>query len=352
MALQRLDRAAAAAAHGGLKNVVFSPSEPQKSFDWVAVAKGLAHRVKGQAHVIEAVVERLSISRTGLDLRPGRPDGVFMLAGPTGVGKTEFALALAKQVYGSEDAVIRLDMSEFRSEHEVARLIGPPPGYKGSDRPEEWLTTKIIDNPHRVLLLDEFEKADPAVWQTFLQVFDAGRLTDGHGQIADFRDTVILLTSNIGAETFTDRGVIGFGDRAVSSVAGDEQSVMRAIKERLSPELINRLDQVLVFRPLSRDAVVQISRNQLEMVQSRVAPLGYSLSIDESVIDYLASQGYSREYGARPLQRVIEQEVLIPISRLDVGAYTVRADGAELKFTPDVLRTVETSRSQELSTTV
>lgn len=332
LALRRLDRAAATAAHNGLSNAVMGPTEPQLRFDQVAVAQGMAGRVKGQDHVIKAVVDRLSISRTGVDLRPGRPDGVFILAGPTGVGKSEFALALAEQVYGSEDSVIRLDMSEYRSEHEVARLVGPPPGYKGSDRPEEWLTTKIIDNPNRVLLLDEFEKADPVVWQTFLQVFDAGRLTDGRGRVADFRDTIVLLTSNIGAETFTEPGIVGFGDRATLSASAEDQSVLRAIKTRLSPELINRFDQILVFRPLTKDAVAEIARTQIDIVQSRISTLGYSLRIDDSVIDYLASRGYSREYGARPLQRVIEQELLIPISRLDPGEYTVQAGVAGLMF--------------------
>lgn len=333
LALQRLDRAAAQAAHGVNNRVTVDiPGTAKRPFVRELVSAGMRKRIKGQDHAIETVINRLGITRTGLDLRPRRPDAVFMLAGPTGVGKTEFALSLAEQVYGSREAVLRLDMSEFRSEHEAARLVGPPPGYKGSDRPEEWLTTKIIENPHRVLLLDEFEKAHPAVWQTFLQVFDAGRLTDGRGRQANFRDTIILLTSNLGAGAFADREMLGFGEKPQTSAAVDQRLVMRAIKDELAPELINRLDDVIVFRPLSRESVHEITLNAVESVCALTAKLGFALEFTPAATGYLSNKGYSREYGARPLQRVIEDEVMAPISSLSPAAYLVDVKDSKLIF--------------------
>ena len=184
--------------------------------DVPAMIAALQLRVIGQDSAVENVVRRLAVTRAGLDLRPERPDGVFLFVGPSGVGKTEFALALAQELFGSDDALIRLDMSEYSDSSAATRLVGPPPGYVGHDNPSAWLTTRMAKTSAKVLLLDEVEKADPSVWNVFLQVFDAGRLTDCKGVVASFSSTIVIMTSNIGAQAFT-KNAMGFAGHSSSS---------------------------------------------------------------------------------------------------------------------------------------
>ena len=327
LAVWRLDRAAARASLFGKDNAATAyatAGTAKPVFDAEHVRAAVKAEIQGQDEAIDRVVDLLRVMRADLDARSHRPDGVFLLAGPTGVGKTAFALALAKHVFDDEDAIIRLDMSEYSEPHTVSKLIGSPPGYVGSDEPSQWLTTKILDNPHRVLLLDEIEKAHPKIWQTFLQVFDAGRITDSKGATADFRETIILLTSNMGAESFSTSS-IGFGEGAKSTNPdADEAGVLRAIRERMAPELVNRFDDILVFKPLAPEHVKAIATRELAKVAERAKKRGYELEIDDTALEVLAARGYSREYGARPLLRLIDAEVLSPLSALPVGRYVLR----------------------------
>jgi ATP-dependent Clp protease ATP-binding subunit ClpC len=276
----------------------------------------LADRVVGHADEIARIARILRRNAAGLGSR--RPIGTFLLLGPTGVGKTETAKAVAEVLFFDENAMTRLDLSEYSEPHSVARLIGAPPGYVGHESGGQ-LTEAVRRRPYQVILLDEIEKAHPDVLQTFLGVFDEGRLTDGRGRTVDLTNAVIFLTSNIGAEETgaSPRRRVGFG----SSESGaerrrEQQAVVSAARAALPPELYNRIDEVLVFAPLSRDDVRQIARRLLEGLSEALAvERSMRIDFDDTLVDHLLEQGgYDASLGARPMKRTIARLVEAPLA--------------------------------------
>jgi ATP-dependent Clp protease ATP-binding subunit ClpA len=331
--VSRLDGASVRAAMQGRIEVT------ETDLDLVTCSQGngdtevealLRRRIVGQDVAIERVTGRLALTRAEMDLRPERPDGVFLFVGPTGVGKTAFALALGEALGGRTGDVIRLDMSEYLHETAVNRLIGPPPGYVGSTEPDQWLTTRVRDQPDAVILVDEIEKAHLQVWNTFLQVFDAGRLTDGRGREADFSRTVIVLTSNLGAAEAA-KPQVGFGagedQRAIAT-----ERLLAAVRSALPPELLNRLDDVIVFDPLPVAAIHEIAVRELEAAVDRLGRRGVRLIIEGGVVGHLSESGYDPAYGARHLHRNIERQLLQPAARLPTGEYRVSVSPDGLSF--------------------
>ncbi|MEM5420581.1 ATP-dependent Clp protease ATP-binding subunit [Paraburkholderia ferrariae] len=266
----------------------------------------LHERVIGQEQAIVAVSDAVRRSRAGLR-RGRRPTAVFLFLGPTGVGKTELAKALAEVVFGDEDAIVRIDMSEYMERHAVSRLIGSPPGYVGYDEGGQ-LTEKVRRRPYCVILLDEIEKAHADVYNVLLQVFDDGRLTDGKGRVVDFSNTVVIATSNLGSDLVSGQKRSGPG--FLSSAEGSMQgAVMGELRQHFRPEFLNRIDEIIMFQPLTSDELRSIVRLQLEQVRRMAHSQDIDLTFDDSVIDYLAAEGYRPEFGARELKRKMQQAV-------------------------------------------
>lgn len=272
--------------------------------------RDLSKRVIGQEAAIRGVVRSIRRARAGLK-DPRRPIASFLFLGSTGVGKTELAKSLAANLFGSEQRMIRLDMSEYMEEHSVARLFGSPPGYAGHNDGGQ-LTEQVRSQPYSILLCDEIEKAHPMVLNTFLQILEDGRLTDGKGRTIDFKNTVIIMTSNVGAADFQRARGIGFVDRQAESAQGNEQShpgVQRALKQAFRPEFINRIDQIVVFRRLGKNELYRIVDLLLAQVCTRLQEQGITLFVTDQVRDFLLRAGYDTEYGARPLRRAIQNSV-------------------------------------------
>jgi ATP-dependent Clp protease ATP-binding subunit ClpB len=265
----------------------------------------LRRRVIGQDEAIAAVANAIRRARAGLQ-DPNRPIGSFLFLGPTGVGKTELTRALAEFLFDSEQAMIRIDMSEYMEKHSVARLIGAPPGYVGYEEGGS-LTEAVRRRPYQVILFDEIEKAHPDVFNVLLQVLDDGRLTDGQGRTVDFRNTLIVLTSNLGSQYLAD-----LPDGAdVSTVRGQ---VMDEVRRAFRPEFLNRLDEILLFRRLSREDMAGIVAIQLRRLEALLAERKITLELDEAARRWLADAGYDPVYGARPLKRVIQRELQNPLA--------------------------------------
>ncbi len=273
----------------------------------------LSKRIAGQQEAIEALADAVRRSRAGLQ-DPKRPIGSFIFLGTTGVGKTELSKALAEYLFNDENAMVRIDMSEYQERHTVSRLVGAPPGYVGYDEGGQ-LTEAVRRKPYSVILLDEIEKAHPDVFNILLQVLDDGRLTDNKGRIANFKNTIIIMTTNIGShhiqgsfENLTDENAEGIFETT-------KLEVFEMLKKSMSPEFLNRIDETIMFRPLSRADIRKIVDIQFGLIEQRLADNGLEVKVDEEVLDFLAKLGFDPQFGARPLKRVLQREILNQLSK-------------------------------------
>jgi len=270
-------------------------------------------RVVGQHEAIEAISKAVRRARAGLK-DPKRPIGTFVFLGPTGVGKTELAKALAEFMFGSEDALVKLDMSEFMERHNIARLVGSPPGYIGYEEGGQ-LTEAVRRRPYSVILFDEVEKAHPEAFNMLLQIMEDGHLSDAKGKRVDFRNAILILTSNVGADLINREMSLGFNlsrDEAKSEVENYEKmkdKVMTELKRTFRPEFLNRVDGTMVFHALNRDEIKQIVDLELDKVCDRLVEQQFTLEVTERVKNYLAGEGYDPHFGARPLRRVIQNKI-------------------------------------------
>jgi ATP-dependent Clp protease ATP-binding subunit ClpB len=268
--------------------------------------QAITQRVVGQDEAVRAVSDAIRRSRAGLS-DPNRPNGSFLFLGPTGVGKTELTKALAEFLFDTEEAMIRIDMSEFMEKHSVARLIGAPPGYVGYEEGGH-LTESVRRKPYSVILLDEVEKAHPDVFNVLLQVLDDGRLTDGHGRTVDFRNTVIVMTSNLGSQIIQEMA----GEEHYAAMKG---AVMEIVGQQFRPEFINRIDEVVVFHPLGTDQIRRIAEIQLGYLRRRLAERDMDIELTTAALDRMGEAGFDPVYGARPLKRAIQNQIENPLAQ-------------------------------------
>lgn len=266
----------------------------------------LHKRIVGQSQAVTAVCNAIRRSRSGLS-DPNKPIGSFLFLGPTGVGKTELCKSLAEFLFDTDDAVIRLDMSEFMEKHSVSRLLGAPPGYVGYEE-GGYLTEQVRRKPYSVILLDEMEKAHVDVFNILLQILDDGRLTDSQGRTVDFKNAIIVMTSNLGSDRIQE-----------ISKTGDyfdmKEAVMEVVGKHFRPEFINRIDEIVVFHPLDKEQIKTIAKLQFNRLRSRLMEREYGISISDEALDYLAATGYDPVYGARPLKRAIQQYIENPLAQ-------------------------------------
>ena len=288
----------------------------------LSMEKELNKRVVGQDHALTVVADAIRRARAEIS-DPNRPIGSFVFLGPTGVGKTETVKALAEFMFDTEQAVIRIDMSEYMEKHSVARLIGAPPGYVGYDEGGQ-LTEQVRRKPYSVVLLDEIEKAHPDVFNVLLQVLDDGRLTDGQGRVVDFKNTVVIMTSNIGSQAIMDPDL---------TPEGRERAIQEAMRLHFRPEFLNRIDEIVIFNRLSQEQLDGIVRIQLRQVETRLAEKKIGIEYTPEALQFLATKGFDPVFGARPLKRVIQSEILNPLAR-EIIAGRVKA-GDTVKITSD-----------------
>jgi len=301
----------------------------------------LHERVIGQDMGISAIADAIRRARSGLK-DPKRPVGSFIFIGPSGVGKTELAKALAEFMFDDEDALIRLDMSEYREQHTVSKLFGAPPGYVGYEEGGQ-LTEAVRRRPYRVILFDEIEKAHPEVWNSLLQILDDGRLTDGQGRIVDFRNTVIIMTSNLGTEFIHNGGTLGF----LQPDSSDEEKlshekIEKALKSTFRPEFLNRIDEIIIFSQLNEEQMLKIVDLQMEEIQERLEEQGLQIQLSKAAREWIAKEGFDPNFGARPLKRILQKHIESSLS-VDLLSGTFKSgdkvkidlaeDGKSLTFT-------------------
>ncbi|MEX2010222.1 MAG: AAA family ATPase, partial [Parcubacteria group bacterium] len=297
----------------------------------------LTERVVGQEEAVGKIADTVKRSRAGIS-DPNRPIGSFMFLGPTGVGKTELTKALAEFMFDDEKALIRVDMSELMEKHSVSKLIGAPPGYVGFDEGSSFAES-IRHRPYSVVLFDEIEKAHPEVFNVLLQVLDNGRLTDAKGRVVNFKNTIIIMTSNVGANFIDKMQSIGFSKGDKESFDGIKEKVLDALKDQFRPEFLNRLDEIIVFDLLSKEVIRKIVRIQIDEIKDRLKAKEIDLEVTPLVFESLSEEGYNPQYGARPLKRLIQTKILNPVATLMIsnkvlsgGTVVVDKKGSEFTF--------------------
>ena len=310
----------------------------------------LKRRIIGQDEPVRKISDTVKRSRAGIS-DPNRPIGSFIFLGPTGVGKTELTKALAEFMFDDERALIRVDMSEMMEKHSVSKLIGAPPGYVGFEEGSSFAES-VRHRPYSVVLFDEIEKAHPEVFNVLLQILDNGRLTDAKGRVINFKNTVIIMTSNIGAQYIDKMQSIGFSKGEKESYEEVKEKVLSTLKDHFRPEFLNRLDDIIVFDALSKEAIRDIVRIQIDIVKDRMKEKEIELSVTETVVDLLTKEGYNPQYGARPLKRLIQEKILNPVASMMISnkvlsGGTVLVDVRNGEFTFDVKRS---RRSGTIST--
>jgi ATP-dependent Clp protease ATP-binding subunit ClpB len=284
----------------------------------------LHQRVIGQDEAIAAVSDAIRRNRAGLS-DPKRPIGSFIFLGTTGVGKTELAKALAEVMFNDDSLMIRIDMSEYQERHAVSRLIGAPPGYVGYDEGGQ-LTEAVRRKPYSVILLDEFEKAHPDVFNILLQVLDDGRLTDNKGRVVNFKNTIIIMTSNFGAHIIQEN-FAGVNERNKQGIMETTKiEVMDQLKKSVRPEFLNRIDDIILFTPLMRDEITEIVRVQLKGLEKMLAKNNIKIGFTEEVVQQLAQDGFDPQFGARPLKRVIQKEIVNELSKKILSSEVTNED--------------------------
>ncbi len=286
----------------------------EKEQDRLAKMEAVLHeRVVSQDEAIQAISKTVRRSRTGLK-DPNRPMGSFIFVGPTGVGKTLLAKALAKFMFGEEEALVHVDMSEYMEKHAVSRLVGAPPGYVGYDEGGQ-LTEKIRRRPYAVILLDEIEKAHPDVFNILLQIMEEGKLTDSFGRIVDFRNVILILTSNIGAELIKRQATLGFSRKKDAKPFKElKRQLIAQVEKHFRPEFLNRLDDIIVFKNLTKDDLEGIVQIEMGFVRERLLEQDIELQMDDAALEFMITKGYNPDYGARPLKRIIAKYIEDPIS--------------------------------------
>ena len=287
----------------------------------LSMEKELSEKVIGQFDAVDAVSKAVKRARTGLN-DPQKPLGGFLFLGPTGVGKTELSKALANYLFDDVNAMVRLDMSEYMEKHSVARLVGAPPGYIGYDEGGT-LTEKIRRRPYQVVLFDEVEKAHPDVFNILLQVLDDGRLTDNHGNLIDFKNTIIILTSNLGSDQIINNAIEKEAMRS---------NVMGIVRKFFRPEFLNRLDEIIIFNNLPKDSMKEIVKIQINELKERLLEKNITLCIEESGINWLANKGYDPSYGARPLKRLIQKEIQDKIAEGILSGKILEGNGVSISL--------------------
>ncbi len=299
----------------------------------------LEKRVVGQADAVRRISDAVKRSRAGI-ADPNRPIGSFLFLGPTGVGKTELSRALAEFLFNDESALVRIDMSEYMEKHSVSKIIGSPPGYVGHEEGGA-ITELVRHRPYSVILFDEIEKAHPEVFNILLQVLDSGHLTDAKGRKVNFKNTVIIMTSNIGAEFIDRMSKFGFATETNEAIQYGQakEKVLESLKNFFRPEFLNRLDEIIIFDILSRETIRNIVGMQVAMVQKRLLGKEIKLEVTEDVLDYIAKEGYDPKFGARPLKRVIQSKILTPVASMMIqegmlrgGNVSVSMKKGELSF--------------------
>ena len=277
----------------------------------------LKKRIVGQSDAVKKISDTVKRSRAGIS-DPNRPIGSFIFLGPTGVGKTELTKALAEFIFDDEKALIRVDMSEFMERHSVSKLIGAPPGYVGFDEGSSFAES-VRHRPYSVILFDEIEKAHPEVFNVLLQILDNGRLTDAKGRVINFKNTVIIMTSNIGAQYIDKMQSIGFSSGEKDTYADVKDKVLSTLKEHFRPEFLNRLDDIIIFDVLSKEAIKEIVNIQIGIIKARLAEKEIDLEVTEAVLSLIAKEGYTPQYGARPLKRLIQDKILNPVASMMIS---------------------------------